>query len=154
MSIHQLWKFHSNVPTEGTFIHITSKEFQHMLWFQDISFGNRSFEDYPQRNNYPPNFIDSCINLFVNTLYTPKVTAHNLPKWNIFVELLFLGRNSFWNRKKPKKIVRSKLTSCNLKIIFTSPVRVKRFFTVKDKLPKMFLSQLVYKYKCGDCKAT
>ena len=63
--------------------------------FQDISFGNRPFEDYPQRNNYPPNLIDSCINLFVNTLYTPKVIAHNLPKWNIFVELLFLGRNSF-----------------------------------------------------------
>ena len=35
-----------------------------------------------------------------------------------------------------------------------SPVRVKRFFTFKDKLTKMLLSGLVYKYKCGGCNAT
>ena len=35
-----------------------------------------------------------------------------------------------------------------------SPVRVKTFFTFKDKLPKMLLSGLVYKFKCGGCNAT
>ena len=35
-----------------------------------------------------------------------------------------------------------------------SPVRVKSFFTFKDKLPKILLSGLVYKYKCGACNAT
>ena len=35
-----------------------------------------------------------------------------------------------------------------------SPVRVKSFFTFKDKLPKILLSGLVYKYKCGGCNAT
>ena len=44
--------------------------------------------------------------------------------------------------------------SCNLKIVLTSPVRVISFFTFKDKLPKMSLSGLVYKYKCGGCNAT
>ena len=34
-----------------------------------------------------------------------------------------------------------------------SSVRVKRFFTFKDKLPKMLLSGLVYKYKYGGCNA-
>ena len=34
--------------------------------------------------------------------------------------------------------------SFNLKIFFTPPVRVKSFFTFKDKLPKMLLSALVY----------
>ena len=47
-----------------------------------------------------------------------------------------------------------KLTSCNLKMVFTSPVRVKSFFTFKDKLPKMLLSGLVYQHKCGGCNAT
>ena len=47
-----------------------------------------------------------------------------------------------------------KLTSSNLKIVFTSPVRVKSFFTFKDKLPKILLSGLVYKYKCDGCNAT
>ena len=35
-----------------------------------------------------------------------------------------------------------------------SPVRVKSFFTFKDNLPKMLLSGLAYKYKCGGCNAT
>ena len=43
---------------------------------------------------------------------------------------------------------------CNLKIIFTSAVRVKSFFAFKDNFPKMLLSRLVYKYKCGGCNTT
>ena len=36
---------------------------------------------------------------------------------------------------------------------FMSPVKVKSFLTLKDKLVKMLLSGLVYKYKCGGCNA-
>ena len=65
-----------------------------MLWFEDISFGNRSFEDYHQEKNYPPDFIDSCIKSFLNKLYTPKIIVQNVPEGNIFVKLLFLGGTS------------------------------------------------------------
>ena len=46
------------------------------------------------------------------------------------------------------------MKTCNLKIVFTSPIRVKSFFTFKDKLSKMLLSGLVYRCKCGCCNAT
>ena len=78
----------------------------------------------------------------------------NVPKRNVFVKLLFLGSTLFQIRKKRPKLFSDKLTSSNLKIVFTSPVRVESFFTFKDKLPKMLLSGLVYKYKCGGCNAT
>ena len=78
----------------------------------------------------------------------------NVPKRNVFVKLPFLGSTSFQVRKKLQKLVSDKLRSCNLRIIFVSPVRVKSFFTFKDKLPKMLLSGLVYQYKCGGCNAT
>ena len=106
------------------------------------------------KSNYPLNFIDSCIKSFLNKLYTPKVVIPNIPKRNVFVKLPFLGSTSFQIRKKLQKLFTDKLTSCNLKIVFTSPVRVKSFFTFKDKLPKMLLSGLVYQYKCGGCNAT
>ena len=64
----------------------------------------------------------------------------NLPKRNAFVKLPLLGITSFRIRKKLQKLFSNKLTSCNLKIVFTSPVSVKSFFTFKDKLPKMLLS--------------
>ena len=106
------------------------------------------------KNNYPLNFIDWCFKSFLNKLYTPKVVVPNVPKRNVFVKLPFLGSTSFQIRKKLQKLFSDKLTSCNLKIVFTPPVRVKGFFTFKDKLPKMLLSGLVYQYKCGGCNAT
>ena len=106
------------------------------------------------KSNYPLNFIDSCIKSFLNKLYTPKVVIPNVPKRNVFVKLPFLGSTLFQIRKKLQKLFIDKLTSCNLKIVFTSPVRVKSFFTFKDKLPKMLLSGLVYQYKCGGSNAT
>ena len=78
----------------------------------------------------------------------------NVPKRNVFVKLPFLGSTSFQIRKKLQKLFSDKLTSCNLKIVFTSPVRVKSFLTFKDKFTKMLLSGLVYQCKCGGCNAT
>ena len=78
----------------------------------------------------------------------------NVPKRNVFDKLPFLESTSFQIRKKLQKLFSDKLMSCNLKIVFTSPVRVKSFFTFKDKLPKMLLSGIVYQYKCGGCNAT
>ena len=46
------------------------------------------------------------------------------------------------------------MTCCNLKIVFSSPVRAKNFLTFKDKLSKMLLSGLLYKYKCDGYNAT
>ena len=68
--------------------------------------------------------------------------------------LPFLGSTLFQIRNKLQKLFSDKLTSCNLKTVFTSPVRVKSFFTFKGKLPKMLLSRLAYMYKCGGCNAT
>ena len=106
------------------------------------------------KNNYPLNFIDSCIKSFLNKLYTPKVVVTNVPKRNVFNKLPFLGSTSFEIRKKLQKLFSDKLTYCNLKIVFMSTVRVKSFFTFKEKLPKMLLSELVYQYKCSGCNAT
>ena len=79
------------------------------------------------KNNYPQNFIDSCIKSFLSKFYTPKVIIQNVPKRNVFAKLLFLGSTSFQIRKNLQKLLNDKLTSCNLKIVFTSPVRVKSF---------------------------
>ena len=80
--------------------------------------------------------------------------APNLPERNVFVKLPLLGSTSLQIRKKFQNLFSDKLKCCNLKIVLTSPVRIKTFFTFKDKLTKMLLSGLVYKYKCGDCNAT
>ena len=129
---HQLWKFHSAYV-------VISRPF----------FWNSSFEDYPYKKHLPLEF-----HRFIYYLYTPKVVVPNVPKRNVFVKLSFLGSTLFPVRKKLQKLFSDKVTSCNLKIVFMSPVRVKSFFTFKDELPRMLLSGLVYQHKCGGCNAT
>ena len=46
------------------------------------------------------------------------------------------------------------MTSYKVKLVSTSHATFKSFFTFLDKLPKMLLSGLVYKYKCGGSNAT
>ena len=65
-----------------------------------------------------------------------------------------MGSTSFQIRKKLQKLFTDKLLSRTLKIVFTLPVRMKSFFTFNDKIPKMLLSGLIYKYKCSNCNAT
>ena len=123
--------------------------------FKTFHFEIDHLKTIPIKNNYSPNFTDSCIiKSFLNKLYTPKVKVQNLPERNVFVKLSFFGSTSFQIRKKLQKLFSDKLTSCNLKIVFTSPVRVKSFFTFTGKLHKVLLSRLVYKYKRAGCSAT
>ena len=68
--------------------------------------------------------------------------------------LSFLGSTSFQIQKKLQMLFSYKLMSFNLKIVFTSPVKVKSFLILKDKVHKMFFSGLFCKYKCGSCNAT
>ena len=53
------------------------------------------------KNNYPLNFIDFCVESFLNKLYTPKVMVPNVPKRNDFVKLPFFGSTSFQILRRP-----------------------------------------------------
>ena len=120
-----------------------------MLWLEEISIWNWSFEYYPYKNNYPwISYIRALNHFLINYIH--------LKLWfRMYLKEMFLlsYRSSEVIRKKLQKLFSDKLTFCNLKVVFTPPVRVKNFFSFKDKLPKMLLSGLIYKYKCGDCSA-
>ena len=70
--------------------------------------------------------------------------VQNIPKRNGLVKLLLLESNSSQIRKKLQKLFSDQFKCCNLKIVFTSLVRIKSFFPFRYKLPKMLLSGLVY----------
>ena len=80
--------------------------------------------------------------------------ARRKPLCQRFCEVAILGKYFASNSNEASKLFTVKLTSCNLKIGITSPVRVKSFFTFTGKFPKILFSGLVYKRKCGGCNAT
>ena len=68
--------------------------------------------------------------------------VQNVPKRNFFDKFLFLGITSFQIRKKLQKFFSDKLTSCNLKIVLTSPVRVKAFSTSRISYLRCYFQDL------------
>ena len=133
--------YESFIPTyqkSGLLHTLLQRSFSICCDFKTFHFEIDHLKTILMKNNYPGKLIDLCIKSFFNKLCTPKAIVHNIPKRNVFVKLLFLGRTSFQIRKKLQKLFSDKFTFCNLKIVFTSPLRVKGFFTFKDKLPKTF----------------
>ena len=141
-------------PEKGLLHTLLHRGFSIWCDFKTFHFEIDHLKTILMKNDYPQNFIDLCIKSFLNKLYTPKVIVQNVPKKNFFVKLPFLGSTSFQIQNKLQKLFNEKLTSCNLKIVFTPPVRVTSFFTFKDKLLTMLLSGRLCKYKCGGCNAT
>ena len=138
--------YKSFIPTyqnRGLLHALLHRSFSICCDFKSFHFEINHLKTILVKNNYPSNFIDLYIKSFLNKLYTPKVMVPNVPKRNVFVNLPFLGSTSFQIPKKLQKLFSDKLTPCNLKIVFTSPVRVKSFFTFKDKLPRILLSSVV-----------
>ena len=81
-----------------------------------------------KKNTYPPNSIDLRIKSFLNKQHKTEVVVNDVRKRVVSIELLFLVRASFQIRKKFQRLFANKLTSINLKTVFTSSVRVKRCY--------------------------
>ena len=52
--------------------------FKYFIWSLTIK---RAF---PEKNNYPLNFVDSCFKSLLDNLYTPKVSVKAVRKMNVF----------------------------------------------------------------------
>ena len=81
-------------------------------------------------------FLHSYFKLFLNKLYMPKISVEMVPKG-----MFLLGSTVFQIKNKLQTLVTEKFSSY-LKIDFTSTIRVKSFFTIKDKFHKMLQSRL------------
>ena len=87
------------------------------------------------------NFLINCIHLkLLLRMQLKEMFLLNRRPWEVFY---FKFKRSFKNCLRINRRL-------DLKIVFASPAT---FFTFKDKLPKMLLSRLAYKYKCGGCNA-
>ena len=122
--------------------------------FNKFHFEIAELKNILRKNAYPINFIDSCIKVFLDKIYRPKIVKLTVPKKEILVLLPYLGKISLNIRSKISKIFNESLPHCQLKIVFSSNCRLKSFLSYKDKIPKSLRSGVVYKYQCSSCNAT
>ena len=104
-AFQQLWKFYSNAPKERILHTLFHRSFSICCDFKTFHSEIDHLKTILIKNDYPLNFIDSCIKSFLNKLYTHKVVVPNVPKRNVFVKLQILGNTLFQIRKKLQKII-------------------------------------------------
>ena len=68
--------------------------------------------------------------------------------------LVFLGKISIQIRKKLQSTFRELCPGLKLKVVFSSPNRIRNGFMFKDKLPREMDSMCLYSFSCGVCNCT
>ena len=118
-----------------------------------------SYEKFPEeivklkeifeQNSYPEKFIDRCIKSFLNKLHVPKVVELTAVRMYVILVLPFLGQRSFEIPNRIQCCLKKNTPVLNLEVVFQSRRQFSMLFTFKDKINKMFHSNLVYKFKCN-----
>ena len=106
------------------------------------------------KNSYPRDLVDKCIKEFLDKILAPKPVVSAVPKKDLVIVLPYLGKLSLQIRTRINRIMKNKLPYCNIRFVFQTKYKISNFFTVKDKIPSLVRSGIVYKFQCGGCNAS
>ena len=105
------------------------------------------------KNNFPSSFVDRCIKLFLDRLFSKKQVVFTVPKKVINISLPFMGSDSLKIRSQLNKIVKTYFPACKLQVLFNSNCRLGSFFRFKDKVSLNARSFILYKFSCSGCNS-
>ena len=109
------------------------------------------------KNKYPLNFIDCCVEKFLNKCFvkkSPDKVETEDSKEDFVITLPFLGNESNIVKKKITRLFSELYPIAKIKIVFKVGVKIGNFFKFKDSIPTHIRSLIVYKFKCSSCNAT
>ena len=99
-----------------------------------------------RKNNFLLFFIDKCIKKFLDKVFIKKPPNELPTKKEFTVSIVFLGRISIQIKKKLQSAFRELCPGLKLKVVFSSPNRIRNGFMFKDKLPRELDSMCLYKF--------
>jgi hypothetical protein len=119
-------------------------------------------------NGYPEYFIKSQIrktfNRYINKIngiqsYKSKNKEINnqdnlIKKGRIFLDIPFFGKPTEVFKKRIIKLTKSINPQLNIQPIQRPPATLSKYFPMKDQIPKLLKSKVVYKLDCSNCEAT
>ena len=107
-------------------------------------------------NDFPKIFVDSFIGKQLNKLLmtTQAVPVHTVNKGNLFIPLIYTGKQSIIIRQKLLKLLKPFYPQLNVRVIFRTKNIIGNFFKFKDRVPECLQSSIIYKYTCGTCQST
>jgi len=120
------------------------------LFHQEIT----HLRNYFSFNLYPNTTIDFHINKLLNNILDPPPLHLTVPQLKLYIKVPFLGHLSSQLHKDLLKLFHQHIPQSRPILIPHNPLTIKSFFNIKDTLPVLCRSSVVYKYSCGSCTAT
>ena len=106
------------------------------------------------KNSYPRDLIDKGIKEFLDEILAPKPVASTVPKEELIIALLYLGKLSLQKRTRIIRLMKNKLLYGNAQFVFQIKCKISNFFSFNNKIPSFLCSGIVYKFQCSSCNAT
>ena len=89
---------------------------------------------------------------FSDKILAPKPST--VPKKVLVIALTYLSKLFLQIRRRINRIIKNKLSYCNIWFVFQIKCKISNFFTYKDKISSFLRSGIGYKLQCGGCSAT
>ena len=111
-----------------------------------------SIRTYFLSNGYPDRIIFKKIRNFLTNVLDPKPVTLTVPKNIIYIKLPFLNDViSKYVSKQLKDIINIYFPQVDVRCSFINNFKLRNFTNHKDKIPSLWLSDVVYKYECAVC---
>ena len=107
-----------------------------------------------KRNQFPVDIITATIHKWLQKNLSMNAPVSSVQRRLIYFSLPYTGYTGLQLRKNLRKLFQKNFPHLNIRIIFKTGPALRNWFTVKERLPKLMRSNIVYKYQCGSCSAT
>ena len=105
------------------------------------------------KNGFELCTIDRIIRKFLNDKFSTKVPIVSVNRAKIYIVLPYYGQFSLNIRNQLRRFLSSTYPQINFCFSFRTVKKLGQIFWVKDKLPNVLASNIIYKYKCDCCDA-
>ena len=109
--------------------------------------------DILKKNLYPAHLIERVVNRYVTgtlSSHSPRVFLPTSPTF--YFKLPYIGHFSVVTQKKVRHLIKRYCNDLDIKLFFPA-LRLAIFFGVKDLIPGVLRSRVVYKFACAGCNA-
>ena len=111
---------------------------------------------YYTANRFPSSVFWLTVRKFRNRILTPANLNFDVPKDKQYISLPFYGYPSYRIRNKLLSLFRIHFPQVDVKIVLSNNFTIGSFFRVKEHLPTLLCSNVIYRYQCdsGDCASS
>ena len=119
------------------------------LFENELSF----LKEYFLKNGFTCKIIDNVIRKTLFNIYHSKPVEISCSKNPVYIRLEYLGFVSNVLKRKLSILINKFYPQIQPKFIFNSSNSIGHLFNYKDKLPPLLVSNVIYKFTCGQCSA-